>query len=139
MMILDTNVVSELMRPHPAPRVVGWISEQPVTQLFTTTVNEAEIYYGVELLQDGKRRRALLAAAESLFSNDFAARILSFDSDAARAFARIVAGRRRAGRPIGLADGEIAAIASAQNAVLVTRDVADFGECGIEVINPWTV
>lgn len=137
MNILDTNVVSELMRPRPSPRVLGWIAEQRNAELFTTSITEAEVYYGVELLAEGKRRQALFAAAESLFSLDFAGRILGFESEAARAFAKIVAKRRSAGKPIGLADAEIAAIASVYSALLVTRDVADFAGCGIEVFNPW--
>jgi toxin FitB len=86
MIILDTNVLSELMRPTPHPRVVAWIAKQSATELFTTSITEAEIFYGPELLAKGKRREGLLAAAEAMFAEDLADRVLGFDSPAARAF-----------------------------------------------------
>jgi predicted nucleic acid-binding protein len=137
MIILDTNVLSELMRPTPSPRVVAWVAKQSATELFTTSITEAEIFYGLELLAKGKRREGLLAAAEAMFSEDLAGRVLGFDSDAARAFSK-VAGRRRAlGRPISHADAQIAAIAQARGAKLATRNVADFKDCGVDAVDPW--
>jgi toxin FitB len=111
MIILDTNVISELMRPKPSAQVAIWIAQQPGTELFTTSITEAEIFYGIELLGRGKRREALLAAAEAMFSQDFAGRVFGFDSDAARGFAKIGAARRALGRPISHADAQIAALA----------------------------
>lgn len=110
MIILDTNILSELMRPQPSPRVTAWIDQQADTEIFTTTITEAEIFYGLELKAPGKRRDQLLAAAEAMFTEDLAARVLAFDSLAARAFSRIAAHRRGMGKPIAHADAQIAAI-----------------------------
>jgi len=135
--VLDTNVLSELMRPKPSARVVAWIAQQPAADLFTTAITEAEIFYGIELLATGKRRDALLAAAEGMFTEDFAGRVLAFESDAARHFARIAAQRRARGRPISHADAQIAAIASAHGARLATGNGPDFSDCDITLIDPW--
>jgi toxin FitB len=135
--ILDTNVLSELMRPTPSPRVVAWIAKQFATELFTTSITEAEIFYGLELLSRGKRREGLLAAAEAMFAEDLAGRVLVFDSDATRAFSRIAARRRALGRPISHADAQIAAIAQARGAKLATRNIADFEDCGLAAVDPW--
>jgi predicted nucleic acid-binding protein len=137
MIILDTNVISELMRPKPSAQVVSWVAKQSAIELFTTSITEAEIFYGVELLTTGKRRVGLLAAAEAMFETDFAGRILDFDSDAARAFSRIGARRRALGKPISHADAQIAAIAQLHRAALATHNVADFANCEIRIIDPW--
>jgi len=135
--VLDTNVLSELMRPVPSTQVVRWVTRQPATELFTTAITEAEIFYGIELLAKGKRRTGLQAAAEAMFTDDFAGRVISFDSHAARAFATIAARRRALGKPISHSDAQIAAIAQLYGAALATRDVADFEGCEIRVIDPW--
>jgi len=135
--ILDTNVLSELMRPKPSPRVVAWVAKQSGTELFTTAITETEIFYGIELLAKGKRREELLEAAEAMFAEDLAGRIFSFESDAARDFSRIAAQRRALGRPISHADAQIAAIAQVRRAKLATRNVADFRDCGLDVVDPW--
>ena len=137
MIILDTNVVSELMRPRPFPQVWEWFSKQPASELFTTSVTEAEIFYGIELLAKGKRRDALLAACEAMFTEDFAGQTLGFGSDAARAFSKIAAHRRSSGRPISQPDAQIAAITQLWRATLATHNVMDFEGCGIRVLNPW--
>ena len=137
MIILDTNVLSELMRPKPSPGVVEWVARQPAAGLFTTSITEAEIFCGIELLTKGKRREGLLAAAEAMFAEDLAGRILGFESDAARIFSNIAAHRRALGRPISYADAQIAAIAQVRGAKLATRNVADFEDCGLEVLDPW--
>jgi len=137
MIILDTNVVSELMRPRPSSRVAAWVAKQPATEIFTTSITEAEIFYGIELLAKGKRREGLLAAAEAMFAEDFAGRILAFESDAARVFSRIAAHRRALGRPISHADAQIAAIAQIRAAKLATRNIVDFVDCRVDVIDPW--
>jgi toxin FitB len=137
--ILDTNVLSELMRPTPSDRVAAWIEKQPASELFTTSITQAEIFYGIELLNRGARREALLAAAEAMFAEDLGHRVLAFESEAARIFSKIAAHRRRSGKPISHADAQIAAIAQLRAAKLATRNVADFVDCGIDVINPWNV
>jgi hypothetical protein len=137
MIILDTNVLSELMRPKPSPGVVGWVARQPAAELFTTSITEAEIFYGIELLTKGKRREGLLAAAEAMFAEDLAGRIFGFESDAARVFSKIAAHRRALGKPISHADAQIAAIAQTRGAKLATRNVADFDDCGLDVLDPW--
>lgn len=137
MIVLDTNVLSDLLRPTPAPAVATWFKRQPRTQIFTTAVNEAEILYGIELMPAGKRRQSLLAALETIFAVDFTGRVLVFDSDAARAFAIIAARRRALGRPMSNADAQIAAIVQRHEATLATRDTDDFEQCGIRLIDPW--
>lgn len=137
MIILDTNVLSELMRSNPSPEVVAWVAKQPGTELFTTSITEAEIFYGIELLGRGKRREKLLAAAEAMFAEDLAGRVIGFESDAARVFSWIAAHRRTLGKPISHADAQIAAIAKVRRARLATRNVVDFGDCGVEVVDPW--
>ncbi len=137
MIILDTNVLSELMRPKPSPRVVAWVATHPVTELYTTSITEAEIFYGIELLTKGKRREVLLAAAEAMFAEDLAGHVFGFEGDAARVFFKIAAGRRALGRPISHADAQIAAIARVRSARLATRNVEDFEDCGLDVVDPW--
>jgi len=137
MTILDTDVLSELMRPSPSPRVVAWVAIQPATELFTTSITEAEIFYGIELLAKGKRREGLLVAAEAMFAEDLAGRVFGFESDAARSFSKITAERRALGRPISHADAQIAAIARMRSAKLATRNVEDFEDCGVDVVDPW--
>ena len=136
--ILDTNVVSEPMRPSPSPAVMAWLSSKPENgHFFVTTLTMAEILFGVELLSRGKRRDNMLAQAQATFAEDFAGRILPFDEDAARAFAAIAASRRGQGRPIADLDAQIAAIARSRGAILATRNTADFEGCGIRLVNPW--
>lgn len=137
MIILDTDVLSELMRPRPSARVVAWVAQQPAMELFTTAITQAEIFYGIELLAAGKRREGLLAAAEAMFTKDLEGRVFGFESDAARAFSKIAAERRGRGRPISHADAQIAAIAQVRGAKLATHNVADFRDCGVDVVNPW--
>ncbi|AWK90154.1 type II toxin-antitoxin system VapC family toxin [Azospirillum thermophilum] len=137
MVILDTNVLSELMRPSPSAAVVRWIAGQPVAGLYITAVTQAEILYGLALLPDGTRRSDLLAAAGQMFAEDFAGRVLPFDGAAAEAFALVAAGRRRAGRPTGTFDAQIAAIARSRGGAVATRNVADFQDCDVTVIDPW--
>ncbi len=137
MIVLDTNVLSELFRPAPERRVSTWLEQQPPGSVFTTTVTQAEILFGIRVLPDGKRRRALAEAAQGVFNEVFEERLLPFDRDAAQAFSEISATRRGAGRPMGQFDAMIAAIASSRGAALATRNAADFQGCGIDVLNPW--
>jgi predicted nucleic acid-binding protein len=137
MIILDTNVLSELMRPKPSANVLRWIEKQPEMELFTTSITEAEIFYGIEILPKGKRRELLTVLADAVFAEDFSGRIYGFDSEAARVFSKIMSSRRASGRPISQSDAQIAAIAKVARAKLATRDVQDFEQCGIDLVNPW--
>ncbi|MGE0718259.1 MAG: type II toxin-antitoxin system VapC family toxin [Alphaproteobacteria bacterium] len=138
MMVLDTNVLSELLRPTPERSVASWVDRHARSELFTTSINQAEIVYGLELLPAGRRRSRIEQAIADIFAIDFAGRILPFDSAAAIEFGALAAERRRGGRPIGIADAQIAAIARVWNAPVITRDVADFTGVGATVINPWS-
>ncbi|ACB51493.1 StbB-like plasmid stabilization protein [Crocosphaera subtropica ATCC 51142] len=137
MIILDTNVLSELMKRNGSEKVRTWASQYPIITLWTTTITQAEILYGIALLPEGKRHDDLQKAAELMFLEEFAGRVLSFDEKAAIAFAEIAFQRRRNGKPISQADAQIAAICRANKATIATRNVADFEDCGIEIINPW--
>jgi hypothetical protein len=137
MIVLDTNVLSEALRPSPEPSVLVWLAKQPRASLFTTTVTQGEILYGIRLLADGKRRRGLWDAAKKIFSEDFAGQVLSFDSDAADMYAEIAATRRLAGKPISQFDAIIVGITRSRGASLATRNLSDFEDCGIDIINPW--
>ena len=135
--VVDTNVVSEFMRPRPQPLVVAWLDSQFRRSLFVTAVTEAEIRAGIAFLPQGRRRQQLARAADRAFGTLFADRILPFDTEAARAYARIAGRCRRAGRPISQADGQIAAIARSRDTRLATRNVQDFELAEIRLVNPW--
>ena len=137
MIVLDTNVLSELMRSAPAESVMRWMAAQPAASLYTTSVTQAEILHGILLLPSGRRRNGFEAAAEAMFKEDFAGRILAFGSDAARLYASIAAERQRAGRPISHFDAQIAATARSAGAAIATRNVPDYDGCGVKVIDPW--
>lgn len=137
MIVLDTNVISELMRRDPDAAVTAWVGEQPMAGVFTTTLTQAEIFYGLALLPEGRRRDALMAAARPMFEVDLAGRVLPFDTDAASAYPGIAADRRMSGQPISQIDAQIAAIVRSRGARLATRNVSDFADCGITVVNPW--
>ena len=137
MIVLDTNVLSEVMRARPDARVLDWITAQPSAGLFTTTLTQAEIFYGLALLPAGRRRDDLIAAARPIFEQELAGRILAFDSDAAMAYPEIAVRRRHAGQPIAQIDGQIAAIVASRGARLATRNVRDFVDCGITILDPW--
>jgi predicted nucleic acid-binding protein len=138
MVILDTNVLSEALKAAPDGRVMAWLKDQPRPFLFTTTITRGEILYGIRLLPDGKRRRALWDAALAIFNEDFAERVLGFDSDAADAYAEIGASRRAAGRPISQFDAMIAGMARSRGASVATRNAKDFEGCGVDVVDPWS-
>jgi toxin FitB len=134
--IVDTNVVSELMRPSPSPQVRDWVSAQAPGELCTTAITVAEIRYGLERLADGRRKQSLLSAATEVFAA-FSDYIQPFDADAAIWYAMIVARRDRLGLPIDGFDAQIAAICRIRDAALATRNAKDFRETGIDVIDPW--
>ena len=137
MIVLDTNVLSELMKAEPAPSVVEWVSSQPASRLFITAITQGEILYGIGLLPEGKRRNRIAIVAPAMFAEDFNNRILAFNSDAAAAYADIAVARRSKGRRISQFDAQIAAIARSSGAAVATRNVADFEGCGVDLINPW--
>ena len=138
MILLDTNVVSELMKPRPDPRVESWIAAQSAEELFITAVTEAELRFGIEILPPGDRRQQLQIALVGMLEEDFAGLILPFDSAAAAVYATIAVDRRQTGRPISQMDAQIAAIARSRAATLATRNVADFQGCGIVIVDPWS-
>ena len=138
MIIIDTNLISELMRLTPEPAVMTWFAKQDSATLYLTAVSEAELRTGAAILPEGRRRNRLTTEINAMIGQDFAGRVLPFDSTAAKAYAAIAASRRSAGQPILEADCQIAAIAQANDAALATRNTADFEHCAITVINPWT-
>ncbi|GAA0283612.1 type II toxin-antitoxin system VapC family toxin [Rhodovulum strictum] len=138
MIILDTNVISELLRPAPEPKVEHWLSAQDGLTVYLTAISEAELRYGLAIMGNGKRRAALVDAVDRILREDLAGRILPFDTDAAQSYATIAAARRAAGRPIAQADCQIASIAHTRGATIATRNTPDFDGCGVELINPWT-
>jgi predicted nucleic acid-binding protein len=137
MIVLDTNVLSEALRPVPSDVVLRWLTDQDRSTVFTTTVTQAELFYGAELLPLGKRRARLVEALEKILAEELQGRILPFDEGSARQFAKIVASRDASGRAISQFDAMIAAIARSNQAAVATRDVSDFEHCGIRVIDPW--
>jgi toxin FitB len=135
--VLDTNVLSEALKPAPSQAVLRWLGAQASLEVFTTTITVAEVCYGIEAMPPGKRRTQLLAAVEKMLAEQFDQRVLPFDEEAAQLFGRIVAGREAAGRPISQFDAMIAAIARLHHATVATRNIDDFEHCAIKLINPW--
>ncbi|HEY0718846.1 MAG TPA: type II toxin-antitoxin system VapC family toxin [Streptosporangiaceae bacterium] len=137
MIVLGTNVISELMRLTPAAVVVAWVDSLAASEVSTTAITAAELLYGVGRLPGGHRKTQVATAVHGLLSEDFGGRILPFDEPAASHYAEMVAARERLGRPIGRADAQIAAICRTVGATLATRNTADFEETGVELIDPW--
>ncbi len=140
MNLLDTNVLSEFMRPQPAEAVTAWLDRLPAEQAWTSAISVAEIALGLALMPPGKRQAVLARAAQAMFEEDFGGRCLPFDRNARTAhhYAAIVAQRTRAGRPISTEDAQIAAIALTHDLTLATRNVSDFeGIDGLQIANPW--
>ena len=137
MIVLDTNVISEPLRPHCSETVTAWLDAQAAETLYITAINAAELWAGVALLPEGARKRALESSLADLLDLLFGGRLLDFDRRAARAYAEIARKTAVAGVPLPVADGLIAAIAQAHGFAVATRDTAPFRAAGIEVINPW--
>jgi toxin FitB len=135
--VLDTNVVSELMRKRPQLGVVSWVDRFSASEVLVTAVTAAELMYRVARLPDGRRKRELHVKVEGLLAEDFQDQILPFDARAATHYAEIVASRERAGRPISMADAQIAAICRNWSIGLATRNVDDFVDTGVDAVNPW--
>jgi predicted nucleic acid-binding protein len=140
MILLDTNVISELMKAAPDLRVLDWVDSHPPDDLLVSAITQAEILLGIALLPAGKRREALASAAEAVFTEDFAGAILPFDQGAAGHYATLVAHRTRLGRPISTEDAQIAAMAVHHGLVLATRNLRDFEAIAdLAMIDPWQV
>lgn len=137
MIVLDTNVVSELMRGTPEPNVVMWVDRMVASDVMITAITAAELMYGVARLPEGRRKRDLDNLVRGLLAEDFEGQVLSFDEPAAMHYAEVVAHRERTGRPISMADAQIAAICRNWNAALATRNIDDFADTGVDAVNPW--
>jgi predicted nucleic acid-binding protein len=137
MIIVDTNVVAEVMKPSPAPAVVTWLNAQDSVSLFLTAITVGEIRYGLRIMPKGQRRHAIERGFDQIIANAFAGRILAFDEHAATHYGEVMARRKEIGRPLGVPDGQIAAIARLHSFAIATRNVRDFFECGIEIVNPF--
>jgi toxin FitB len=135
--ILDTNVLSELIRPVPDQTVLAWLDAVPAVEVATTAITAAELLYGVARLPEGQRRTALTAAVHAMLAEDLAGRVEPFDDRAANRYAMVVTRRERLGLPIGMADAQIAAICLSRTCVLATRNTKDFTDTDVELINPW--
>ena len=125
------------MRRAPAPAVLEWVDAQPADDLWITAITVAEVFYGIARLPEGVRKTALRDAAASMLAEDFAERVLAFDAQAAVGYADVVTEREAAGRPIGMADGQIAAICRSHRARLATRNLRDFEGTGVALLDPW--
>lgn len=137
MIVLDTNVVSELVRPTPSQAVIEWVDAHDSSDLVITALTAAEVRAGVALLPRGRRKRDVGLRMESLLVETFAGRVLAFDIDASAYYADILAARRLAGRPISAFDAQIAALCRQYESALATRNTADFTDTGIQLVNPW--
>lgn len=137
MTLVDTNVISEALRPAPAAAVEKWFLAQPPASLHTTAVSAAEILAGLEALPVSKRRQALMDFASAMFSVAFRGRVLPFTYAASQVYARLLAHRKSIGRPISQPDAMIAAIALVNEMTLATRNIKDFEHCGLTLVNPW--
>lgn len=137
MIVLDTNIVAEMMRGAPAPQVVAWLNEQETSSLFLTTITLGEIAYGLWVLPQGRRRRRLEEGFARILAEAFAGRILPLDEDAAHRYGEVMGRRQKMGRPLAALDGQIAAVAWAHGHAVATRNVRDFVDCGVELINPF--
>ena len=137
MLMLDTNMLSEIMRPEPERRIADWIVRHSSDELFTAAVCQAEILSGLAIMPSGRRRADLEEAARAMFAEDFDGRILPFDTEAAAVYAELFAARRKVGRPSGTVDLMLAAIARVRRASVITRNAADFEETGVTIVNPW--
>lgn len=139
MIILDTNVISEPMKPNGNVAVLEWLDSQSAETLFLTTTSLAELLLGIEFLPEGKRKNGLDEALKILLSRLFASRILPFDQSAAMVYAPLIAHARKIGETISVADGQIAAIAAHHGFAVATRDAAPFEAAGSTIINPWII
>ena len=139
MIILDTNVISEVMRPQPNTQVRSWLKKYPVEELAITSISIAEISYGLKRLPVGRRRDSLQWRFQMFIDQGFSDRIFPFEERAAEIYAEIIVDRKQQGKPIEVMDAMIASIALLKTAILATRNVSDFENCGLELVNPWEI
>ncbi len=137
MIVLDTNIVSEFMRPEPHKNVIAWLNNQKSSQLFLSSITLAEIGYGLYIHPNGKRKEQLQSLFDAFIKKAFSQRIVDFNEDAAKAYARVMGTSRQTGRPMSVPDGQIASIALTHGFALATRNIKDFKTCGLELINPF--
>jgi predicted nucleic acid-binding protein len=137
MILVDTNVVSETMRRSPDPKVVAWLDAQAAETLHLSAVSLAELLLGIAVMPDGRRKAELELSLGGQALALFGPRLLAFDEATATAYASVIAQARAAGRPIGMADGQIAATAMSHGLIVATRDTAPFEAGGLKVTNPW--
>ncbi len=137
MIVLDTNVISELFRPNPNSGVIDWLESQFADVVFTTAVTRGELFYGLNIMPEGGRRQTLLSGVQRIFEVRFAGRVLPYDEASADAFAQIAAQRRAQGRSSSQSNQMIAGIVRSRGATLATRNSKDFEDCGIALIDPW--
>lgn len=139
MILLDTNIVSALMRDEPDRAIIGWLDSMPSGSIWISTITAFEIRFGIALLAESRRRRLLEEAFDMVMASDLEGRILPFDEGAADAAARLAARRRQQGKPIEIRDVQIAGIALARKTMLATRNVRHFEDTGVNLVNPWSV
>ncbi|HEX6898282.1 MAG TPA: type II toxin-antitoxin system VapC family toxin [Thermoanaerobaculia bacterium] len=137
MIVVDTNILAELMKEAPAQAVLSWVNDQESSALFVTAITIGEIGYGLRIMPQGKRRLQLEQGFERFLAEGFAGRILDFDEKAARHYSEVMGRRKELGRPLSVQDGQIASIARARGCSVATRNVRDFVECGVEIVNPF--
>jgi predicted nucleic acid-binding protein len=135
--LLDTNVISEIMKVSPSEIVVDWLNDQKSTELHISAVTIGEIEYGLRILPAGKRQRQLRERFERFIAAAFSQRVVAYDEAAARTYGEIMGHRREIGRPMSVPDGQIAAVARTNGFVVATRNTADFEDCGIDVVDPF--
>lgn len=139
MILIDTNIISEMMKQSPSERVIAWLDQQNIMTLFTSTITVAEISYGLNVLPKGNRRTHLEEAFEKTINEVFDCRLLTFDEKAAYIYGKIMGCRKTLGQPLSLPDGQIAAIAVANNLAVATRNVRDFAHCELNIMNPFNI
>lgn len=139
MILLDTNIVSEVMRVAPEPAVLKWLNNSDASDLYISTITIGEISYGLQIMPEGQRREAVNERFEQFIDRGFSHRVLAFDEFAAFTYGEIMARRKRIGRPMSVPDGQIASIARVRSMAVATRNMLDFEETGIELINPWDI
>ncbi len=137
MIIIDTNVISEVMRPQPNAMVMQWLEKQNINDLYITSISMAEIYFGLYRMPNGKRKNGLLTQFEQILENVFQDRLLDFTSNHAQIYANCCANAEKIGKPMDIADAQIASITQYHQSILATRNIKDFVNCEIELVNPF--
>lgn len=137
MIILDTNIISEMMKPYPSDNLISWLDQEDVSKLYITTITIAEISYGINALPEGNKKVLIAEAFSRTIMSGFELRIYPFDESSAYLYGKIMADRKKKGRPLSIPDGQISAIALSRNCTVATRNVNDFVNSGIDIVNPF--